>query len=1109
MSDIRTWLDELGLGQYADAFDENAIDQDLLPDLTDDALKEIGVQAVGHRMRIIKTVEAFDTPVAEQGSGQATGAARNLSVEPGSAREAERRQITIMFCDLVGSTALSEQLDPEDLRAVMQAYQQAAGVVIERYDGHIAQYLGDGLMTYFGWPRAHEDDAERAIRAGLDIIEAVKSVKAPEPLQVRVGIATGKVVVGKAGNDASLPDHAVGETPNLAARLESLAKPGQIVISPSTSRLIGRTFDLHDLGGHVLKGIVEPVRATQVMGIATTDDRFEAVRGFHLTPFIGRESEVAMLAERWAAARDGEGQVLLLYGEPGVGKSRTTQVLRESVAREPHTRLRYQCSPYHTSSALHPVIEQLERAAGFERDDDIEARLTKLERLVGTKGDTPALFASLLSLEVPDGRYAPLTMSPQKQKQETLRALADQVTLLSEAQPVLLIFEDAHWIDPTSQEMLDLLVPYIADKRVLLVVTYRPEYVPPWSEGQGHLSKVSLGRLGRKQAAALVNRVTDGKPLPDEVLRQILAKTDGIPLFVEELTKTVLEMGIEAATAIPPTLHDSLMARLDHLSPVKEVAQAGACIGREFSYALLSAVSTLRDSELDDALQRLVNSELIFRRGSPPDASYVFKHALVQDSAYQSMLRGRRQSLHKAIAEQLPAIEPTIAETEPELIAHHLTEAGLAGEALDYWLKAGELALNRSAMSEAITHLQTGLALLESLPESEYRTRQEFRFLVAIGPALMAKQGFAGADVGETYGRALAISKKLDDAPEIFPALYGMYIYHRIGGRISDAKALADSYLQRAEADGDTASQINAHRAMGLSLFDFGNFEESRFHLDRAIALYDPDEHIGLAFKYAQDPRIAALSLLCHSLAPLGYLDQAGASVAKAKELADVLGHPQTVVYAKTIGLAVHWHRREPERALAPAGDAFELAEQYGYPYFRNFAGAYLSWARICSGDVATGKDMFSHSMAGLRAIGAEGNRAMFLCILSDALVSMNLHEDAKPALSEALRIAAETGDGTVKSEILRLHGMATLKARGKDGSDEAESAFADALALARAQKAKLFELRAARDLARLWQREGKRAEAHELLFPVYDWFTEGFDTADLIEAKALLEELK
>jgi class 3 adenylate cyclase len=615
-----------------------------------------------------------------------------------------------MFCDLVGSTELSQKLDPEALRELMRAYQQACGAVIEKYDGHVAQYLGDGLMTYFGWPRAHEDDAERAVRAGLEIIEAVKHVAAPEPLQVRVGIATGPVVVGETGDgDASVPKLAVGETPNLAARIQGLAQADQIVIGPDTRRLVGGTFALADAGEHTLKGIVEPVRAWSVTGVASREGRFEAAHGeSDLTPLVGREQELGLLMERWALAQDGEGQVVLLCGEPGIGKSRILSALREKLEGEGVQSLRFQCSPYYINSAFWPSIDNFERALKFDRDEADESKLDKLEALVvghyGRPQSDVRFVASMLSIPC-DERYGEISMTPQKFKDETLRTMVDLIEAAANKQPSVLLFEDAHWADPTTLELLDLAIDRVAAMPLLIVLTHRPEFQSRWAS-HGHVISLNLSKLTRAQSAAMVSRVTGGKALPEDLLEQILAKTDGVPLFVEELTKSILESGelTEAgdhydyagkshSVTIPATLRDSLMARLDRFTPVKEIAQIGAAIGREFSYELVTAVAPLQKTQLDEALSQLTESGLAFRRGTPPEASYTFKHALVQDAAYDSLLKSRRQELHAKIAKVIEALFPQYTETAPEVLAYHVTSAGLSAEAIPLWQKAGELAL--------------------------------------------------------------------------------------------------------------------------------------------------------------------------------------------------------------------------------------------------------------------------------------------------------------------------------------------------------------------------------------------------------------------------------
>ncbi|MGH8677663.1 MAG: AAA family ATPase, partial [Burkholderiales bacterium] len=715
MNDVRSWLEKLGLGEYAQSFEANRIDAAVLPHLTEQDLSNLGLP-IGPRRKILVAI-------------------RSLNERPGGASSAaaERRHITVMFCDLVGSTTLSELLDEEDLRDLIRAYQQAAGAAIERYDGHVAQYLGDGLMSYFGWPAAHEDDAERAIRASLEVVGAVKAVAAPKPLQVRIGIASGPVVVGESGaDDASLPELAVGETPNLAARLQGIAGPDEVVIAASTRRLVGAAFDLEDIGKQTLKGIAAPMHTWRVTGVAQAQGRFEAAHIGRLTPFVGRESELALLNQRWQQVKNGEGQVVLVCGEPGIGKSRLAQMLREGLSGEPHAQLRYQCSPYHTNSALYPVIEQLKGAAGFDREDDLASKTDKMETLLRAAfvdiSAVAPLFAALLSLDGTE-RYPRLNVDPQRQKHETLKALAGQIAALAAKQPVLMIFEDAHWIDPTTQQALDLIVPAIAGQHVLAVITSRPEYPVSWT-GLGHLLQLAVTRFDHGQAGLMVQKLTGSKTLPKEVLEHIVVRTDGVPLFLEELTKTVLESslleegelvyhltGSLPDFAIPFSLQDSLMARLDRLASGREIAQIGACIGRQFSHDLLAAVSGRASSALDDALAQLVDAELVFHVRTSPSAAYMFKHALVQDAAYNSLLRTHRATIHQRIGETLLAHFPEVAESAPETLAHHFTEGAMFEKAVGYWRIAAERASARYANIEAIGQYKKGLATCARLPD--------------------------------------------------------------------------------------------------------------------------------------------------------------------------------------------------------------------------------------------------------------------------------------------------------------------------------------------------------------------------------------------------------
>src|SRR5215475_7671160 len=732
MMNVGSWLRGLGLERYEAAFRENEINETVLPTLTADDLKDLGVGFVGHRRKLLNAIAALRADASTTVLFPDT--LPTIDRSPKDA--AERRHLTVMICDLVGSTALSARLDPEDMRAVIDAYHAACARITRTYDGFLAEFRGDGILAYFGYPLAHEDDAERTVRAGLEIIAAVARLEthAAEPLAVRIGIATGLVVVGDRSREGALREHAVvGDTPNLAARLQALAEPGTIVVAASTRRLLGDLFHLRDLGQHEVKGIAEPVAAWGVEGVSASESRFEAVRAARLTDLIGREDELGFLLERQRLAWKGEGQIVLISGEPGIGKSRLAAALAERIASEPHTRLRYQCSPYHTNSALRPFIAQLERAARFKADDTSEQRLDKLEAVLAmsasrSEGVAP-LFAALLAIPFGE-RYPPLALSPTQQRRRTLAALLDQFEGLARRRPILLSFEDAHWADATSLELLDLTVERVRQLPVLALFTFRLEFEPPWV-GLPNVGALTLGRLDRNDVESMVARVTAGRVLPAEVMKQIITKTDGNPLFIEELTKAVLEAGILVENhdgyrldgplpplAIPATLQDSLMARLDRLAPVREIAQIGAAIGREFSYSLVLALVGRDESALKDGLAQLEQAGLVFRRGEPPDAVYSFKHVLVRDAAYESLLKSRRQQLHGQIARALEESFANIVASQLEIVAHHFTAAGLVDPAIEYWLKAGAKAYSLYANEDAVRFFERSLTLLKKLPET-------------------------------------------------------------------------------------------------------------------------------------------------------------------------------------------------------------------------------------------------------------------------------------------------------------------------------------------------------------------------------------------------------
>ena len=878
---IAQWLERQGLDHYARAFEEQNIGFDVLSGLGDEDLKELGVP-LGDRKRLLKAIADLRTESA--GDAMTSAAARGQPIRHGNP---ERRQLTLLFCDLVASTELSACLDPEDLREVVHAYQACVAAVVERFEGHVAKYLGDGVLVYFGYPRAHEDDAERAVRSGLALVDAVSKLTTPadEALAARVGIATGPVVVGDLiCSGAAREEVMVGETPNLAARLRELAGPGAVVIAPTTRRLVGGLFELAELGPVRLKGFAEPLAAFRVAGEGRAESRFEALHGHSLTPLVGREPELAILLKRWAFVKEGTGQVVLVSGEPGIGKSRLIWALRQELSGEPHLAVSHFCSPYHTNTALHPIITQLERAAGFAPDDEPETKLAKLERLLGQAtshlDEAVPLIAALLG--VPSGELCQaLNLSPQQQKQRTLEVLMEQLAGLARNRPVLDVYEDAHWAGPSTLELLDLLVERVRTLPVLAVLTYRPEFIPPWT-GYAHVTSLTLSRLGQRHGAQMIERLTGSKPLPGEVLQQILAKTDGVPLFVEELTKAVLEsgllkdeggyyapMGPLRSLAIPATLQDSLMARLDRLGPVKEVAQIGAVIGREFSHELLAAVAPLDEAKLQDALRQLTDAELVFRLGTPPEASYSFKHALVQEAAYQSLLRSSRRQVHARIAQALEEHFPGIGETQPEVLAHHLTAAGLREQAITYWERAGRHAAGRFANPEAIGHFTAALELIEALPEGETRDRQELRLQVALTVPLIAAYGFGSTEVERCAKQAKELSDRLSDAESRFTVTRAVWNSSLLRRPVPDTVALSAELLLLAEAAGDPAKLAVACRSRGYSLLVACQLDASRDHLARGIELADPVSDARFR-AYGEHPAMVCRTYAAQTLTILG-----------------------------------------------------------------------------------------------------------------------------------------------------------------------------------------------------------------------------------------------
>jgi class 3 adenylate cyclase/predicted ATPase len=1031
--DVGGWLRKLGLEQYEAAFRENRIDDTVLPSLTAEDLKDLGVGFVGDRRKLLDAIAALRAEASEPTPLSDAPRATDRAAQD----TAERRQLTVMFCDLVGSTALSARLDPEDMREIVGAYHRSCAEQITKAGGFVAKYMGDGVLAYFGYPQAHEHDAERAVFAGLALAEAVPMLKtaAGTSLQVRVGIATGLVVVGDLiGSGDAQERGVVGDTPNLAARLQALAEPNLVVIADSTRRLLGNLFELGDLGPQDLKGIAGPTRAWAALRASSVESRFDALHMTNLTALVGREEEFEALLRRWSRAKSGEGQVVLISGEAGIGKSRLTAALLERLAAEPHTRLRYFCSPQHTDSVLHPIIGQMERAAGLAYNDRPQVKLDKLDAALAQTSTSPrdaALFSEMLSLPN-DGRHRAQELSPEQRRQRTLEALLTQLAALACQQPVLMIFEDAHWADPTSLEVLGRIVDRIKTLPALMIVTFRPEFNAPWV-GQSHVMSLTLNRLGEREAAGIIAGLIGNKNLPANVMAEIVERTDGIPLFVEEMTKAVLEAESEGAArrtvaavpssalAVPASLHASLMARLDRLGPAKEVAQIGSAIGREFSHALMASVARKSEAELASALDRLLQAGLLFRQGMPPLASYLFKHALVQDAAYGTLLREPRRALHARIAETLEGRFAETAESQPEILAHHFAEAGLTEAAIEWWGTAGQRSLARSALVEGKEQLKRALDQIRTTPVTPALRREEIKLEVA-------------------FANVLALT---------------------------------------------------------------GDLMEGKEHYDRALAILDPAEHCGLTTRSGRDVRVTLLSYRSQCVWQLGYPAASRNDAEHAVKNARETGHAATLVYALSRAATSFTFCRDFAAAQAQADEIVALADERGKALENLIRGRLFALTGKASDAVQT----VTSGIASLRSTGATLNEPIHLWHLAIAYAELGRIDDAQRCIDDTMENVERSKERWCEAEVHRIAGEIALKSSTPD-TEKAEKYFDRALAVARQQHAKSWELRAAMSMARLWRDQGKVQQARELLASVYDWFTEGFDTLDLKDARALLDEL-
>ncbi len=1129
MNDLGDWLARIGLQHYTEVFETNRVDLQALPELGEGDFEKLGV-TLEDRIRLARAIEELRredrSPSRGDGSRENTLRA-GTHLRP----NAERRQITVFYCDLVDSTALSVQLDPEDLHELFWRYRDACQRTVERYGGFVRGYEGDGIMVYFGYPRAFEDDAERAVRAGIELIEALDALNAETTLpdgmsmRVRVGIATGEVVAGVLHDQQALlaTDAAIGKPPNLAARLQTLAAPNSVVICPDTHSLVRGQFEYRDLGVHMLKGLDRPVQVWEVCGIRASVSRFEAASEGGLSVFVNRTEELDLLIRDWDRVGRGEGRAVCISGEPGIGKSRLAGEFMSRISAQPHHFVRYQFSPYHRNNALYPAVQYLERAAGFARDDSDEDKLAKLETLLAPLvvdiAHVVPLIASLLS--VPTGNhYPPLQFSPQRQKVETLHALATQLVLFSREAPVVLLAEDLHWTDASTGELLEAIVEHARHARMLVLVTYRPDSAPTWL-GSSHVTALTVNRLSGPGIHTLVHSVAAGREFPELLLGQIAERTDGIPLFVEELTSAVLESGMlmerdgrleltdeSPAFAIPSTLKDSLEARLDQLGPAKETAQIGAAIGREFSRDLLVAVSTQEEAEIDEALNKLMRANLVHRRGAAWPPRYVFKHALVQEAAYESLLKSRRQQLHARIARINVERFPDQAEAEPHLLAHHYIQAELPDSAVAYLLKAGRRALQRSAFTETIGYMSRALDLLRDIEDKNKRDRRELEVLIMLGAAHRIVSGFASSIVEDCFVRARVLCDRVGTSNEHVTVLRGLWMCHFTRGELAAARALAEQTIAVARDNDDRSALMLGSWMLGIILFWQGEFALAREELETALTLYEPTEQRSQLLSAQLNPGIATMGYLSWSLSILGFpnqaLEQADATVARAK----ALGEPFTLAFALVFACCVRLTLNRGDDIRSMLDEVRTISEKHGFSHWKSVAQVLAGQFEIAAGRIKSGIALVEEACERLRAEGSTVNLPWSIAIAATAYAEMNRPRQALASLNEAITLAEKTSEHHWLAELYRMKGELLLAA-SIDNAAAAESSIRQAIVIAREQGAKLMELRAATTLVRITADTEASAGARRELDTLYRWFTEGLETADLRRAAQTLQSAR
>jgi class 3 adenylate cyclase/tetratricopeptide (TPR) repeat protein len=1110
MPNIANWLENIGLSQYVDLFAQNDIDLDVLPDLTEEELEKLGV-SLGHRKKLLRALAADDRfwSAHAKRASEAERLSASARVRP------ERRHLTVMFCDLVGSTALSAQLDPEDLREILHSFQRCCTESIRLYGGHIARFFGDGVLAYFGFPKAREGDAEGAVNAALKIVELVTAIRMARRLEVRIGIATGLVVAGDLIGRGSAAEFAlVGEAPNLAARLQALAAPNQILLATGTRRLLGRSFELLDLGNQDIRGLNQPVRVWLVVGPNPVASRFDARQTSTLNALIGRGLELALLNDKYDQASCGRGQLLLVSGEPGIGKSRLIVSLREQLVAVPYRLISLQCSAYHTNTAWYPVIRYLERAAEIMPDEP-SAKLDKLraflDQLSQQSAETISLFASLLSIPTGD-RYPPLALTPSQQKRETFNALLALLENQTKQMPAILVFEDVHWIDPTSLELLMLIRDHVARWKMLAILLFRPELNLGWSR-LPHITNIVVNRLDPEHVTVMIQSIAEDVSLPQAVMNEIVAKSDGVPLFIEEMTKAVLEFkatrevellaDFRSSITVPDTLHESLMARLDQVAPMKSVAQIAAVLGREFSLELLQAIASQSEDDVRAAIERLLGAGLVFRSSDAGEQSFTFKHALVRDEAYASLLRDERRRLHRRAADALRADVLRSGRAAPEVVAHHFTEAGEPHLAIDYWVKAAHQAEERFAFVEAGTHLRTALNQLTELPPSQQRDERELRLQYSLGNALYVARGVSAPETGQTFRRALELCRKFEGSPQTTMVLDGIAAFHNNRDEFEQARQIGEELLLRGNRDGDATQRLIGHRALGTSLFLIGEFNAAREQLLNLLELYEASGRGSATAAFAPHMRVASQALLALASVLLGDVGGGLAFGRAAVAEAERLRHPHSICCALDFLAGAHALCRTPEAAFPIAERAIGLAGEHAFPVW--LAGGHMlrGWARVELGEVDAGLVELHQSIDALEATGALTWVRFARYLLAQSCAKAGRCGNALEVIDQTLVEISGTSGRWYEGDLSRLRGDLLLCSGGPPAT--AEACYETAIAIAQRQGARLLQLRATKALAEFWRARGGHGEVYTRLATLYSSFGPEAACADLREAEALL----